>query len=337
MKIALIGNDYVQQFPLINYGGIETSIENLAHGLYNNNIDFFTICPKRSVIKEYPFEIYETEESPTFISKKNSSFYAYSVAKILENLQFDAIWSPSYWSIEPLLKFKKPIICTFQDSCEKQYGWIKKYNQVKYRFISEFQYKNWAKENWEKEISFYCHTGLEDSEFELETNKENYFLWCAGLQWGLETKGLDIFINLAKINKNYNFIAYGTGNEDLEKYLYSLNISNFLFKGALNRGQEHKNVFKKASKFIMPTQLPEAFGRTVIESFSKGTPVISSFNGSLNELILDNFNGKKCLSLDDYSEALTFNFDYNKIFIDSYKFSIINEIEKLITETKKML
>jgi glycosyltransferase involved in cell wall biosynthesis len=333
MRIALIGNDYIQQFPLQGYGGIETCVENLAQGLFENKLDFFVVCPKRSNVKDYPFEVYETEEEPTSISKKNSSYYAYSVSKVLENLKFDVIWSQSYWSIEPLLKFNKPIICTFQDSCEKQYGWIKKYEQVKYRFISQFQYKNWIKEDWEKEISFYCYTGLDNSEFELSINKEEYFLWCAGLQWGLEAKGLDIFINLAKINKNYHFIAYGSGNPELEKYLYSLKISNFEFKGALNRGHQHRNAFKKASKFIMPTNLPEALGRTVIESFSKGTPVIGSYNGALDELIINEINGKKCLSLDDYSQALEITFNYNTIFTDSYKFSTEFEIQKMLKES----
>jgi glycosyltransferase involved in cell wall biosynthesis len=333
MRIALIGNDYVQQFPLENYGGIETCVENLANGLFNENKDFFVVCPKRNFQKKYPFEIYETGETPTSISKKDSSYYAYSVAKVLENLEFDIIWSQSHWSIEPLLKFNKPIICTFHDSCEKQYGWIKKYDKVKYRFISQFQYKNWIIEDWEKTISFYCYTGLDNLEFELETNKDKYFLWCAGLQWGLEAKGLNIFLNLAKINKDKHFIAYGTGNQELENYLYNLNLQNFEFKGPLKKGGEHTEIFKKASALIMPTQIPEALGRTVIESFSKGTPVIGSNYGALNELIENGINGKKCLSLNDYSEGLSLTFNYERIFTDSYKFSVKHEINKLLKES----
>lgn len=334
MRIALIGNDYVQQFPLIDYGGIETCVENLAKGLHDNNIDFFAVCPKRNIVKEYPFEVHETEESPTSISKKNNSFYGYSVAKVLKNLKFDAIWSQSHWSVEPLLEFGKPIICTFHDSCEKQSSWIRKYKNVKYRFISKFQFDNWVTEEWEKKISFQCYTGLENSEFELETNKDKYFLWCAGLQWGLEAKGLNIFLNLAKENKDKRFVAYGTGNEELEKHLYNSNLENFEFKGALQRGQRHREIFKKASALIMPTQIPDTFPRTLIESFSKGTPVIGSNHGALDELIKDNINGKKCLSLNDYSESLSLTYDYNRIFADSSKFSVAHEINTLLEESK---
>ena len=337
MRIALIANDYVQQFPLENYGGIETCVENLAQGLFDNKADFFVVCPKRKNKKEYPFEIYETEEEPTLLSNKNSSYYAYSVAKVLKNLKFDIIWSQSNWSIDPLLFLKKPIICTFHDSCEKQYGWMKDLNKVKYRFISNFQYNNWVKEEWEKEKSFMCYTGLADSEFKLNELKKDYFLWCAGLNWGLNAKGLDIFIKLSETFKDKNFIAYGIGNKQLEEYLMNKNKtnSNFLYKGKLNRGKDHELVFSNARAFFLPTRLPEAFGRTVIESFSKGTPVYGSNYGALNELIKDNINGFKfCL------ETLSFNldhkFNYKKVFESSYIFNISQEIKTLLKESNNL-
>ena len=332
MRIALIGNDYVQQFPLIDYGGIETCVENLANGLYDNNIDFFVVCPKRTVIKDYPFEVYETEEEPVFFSKKNSSFYAYSVAKVLKNLKFDAIWSQSNWSVEPLTEFGKPIICTFHDSCEKQHGWIKKYSKVKYRFISKFQFSNWVNEDWEKEMSFQCYTGLEKSEFKLETIKKNHFLWCAGLQWGFEAKGLDTFINLAALNKKHNFIAYGSGNPQLEKYLTNLNLPNFSFMGALSRGSLHKEAFANAKALIMPTKIMDTFPRTCLEAISKGTPIIGSKMGSIPEII-NLSGGAVCENIEEYSNSLDIDFNNLDVFNKSNFFSIENEIKNLIKES----
>lgn len=335
MKIALIGNDYVQQFPLENYGGIETCVENLANGLWTEGKDFFAVCPKRNIQKRYPFEVYETEQQSTSISKKDSSYYAYSVAKVLENLEFDIIWSQSHWSIEPLLKFNKPIICTFHDSCEKQHGWVKKYDKVKYRFISKFQYNNWIINDWEKEKSFHCYTGLENEEF-FQIKKDNYFLWCAGLQWGLEAKGLDIFIDLAKANKNHEFIAYGNGNPELEKYLYSLNIPNFSFMGSLKRGDLHKKVFAQARALIMPTRIMDTFPRTCLESISKGTPIIGSNNGSIPEII-NLSGGQVCNNIEEYSKSLDINFDNTDIFNKSKQFSIENEINTLLKESSELL
>ena len=338
MKIALIANDYIQQFPLENYGGIESRVEDVAQGIFDNKIDFFVVCPKRKNKKEYPFEIYETEEEPTSLSNKNSSYYAYSVAKVLKNLKFDIIWSQSNWSIDPLLFLKKPIVCTFHDSCEKQYGWMKDLDKVKYRFISNFQYNNWVKEEWEKAKSFMCYTGLADSEFKLNESKKDYFLWCAGLNWGLNAKGLDIFIKLSETFKDKNFIAYGTGNKQLEEYLLSKNKtnSNFLYKGKLNRGENHELVFSNARAFFIPTRLPEAFGRTVIESFSKGTPVYGSNHGALNELIKDNINGFK-FCLENLTLNLDYNFDYKKVFESSHIFNIFEEIKVLLKESVKLI
>jgi glycosyltransferase involved in cell wall biosynthesis len=334
MKIALIGNDYLQQFPLENYGGIETSVENLAWGLYNQKIDFFVVVPKRQVTKEYPFKIIETECLPSNLSGKNGYFFAYQVAKILQKESFDIIWSQSHWSVEPFLNLNKPIICTFQDSIEKQNGWMHNHKYVKYRFISEFQFNNWVKYDWEKQNSFKCYTGLVDEEFDLEINKDNYFLWCAGLNWGLEAKGLDYFIKISEEYKKHNFIAYGVGNNNLENKLKAVKNSNFQFLGALNRGENHRQVFKKALGFFMPTRLPEAFGRTIIESFSKGTPVYGSNNGSLNELIEQNVNGYK-ISLDNYNINLDHNFDYKLIFEKSKKFHINKEIEYLYKKSEE--
>lgn len=334
MKIALIGNDYLEQFPLKNYGGIETSIENLAWGLYYQNKDFFVVVPKRKNQKKYPFKIIETNCYSSNITGKNGYFFGYEVAKILKQESFDIIWSQSHWSVEPLLSFKKPIVCTFQDSIEKQNGWMHKSDYVKYRFISKFQFDNWVKYDWEYKNSFICYTGLIDEEFDLEINKDNYFLWCAGLNWGLEAKGLDYFIKISEKYKNYNFIVYGTGNNELENRLKIIKNSNFEFKGSLNRGVEHKNAFKKAKGFFMPTRLPEALGRTVIESFSKGTPVYGSRNGALNELIEENVNGHKLL-LDNYDINLDYNFDYNLIFEKSQKFHINKEIEYLTKKSEE--
>ena len=332
MKIALIANDYVQQFPLESYGGIETCVENLAQGLFESKIDFFVICPKRKNKKEYPFEVYETQEEPTSITNKNSSYYAYSVAKVLKNLKFDIIWSQSNWSIDPLLSFKKPIISTFHDSCEKQYGWIKNLDRIKYRFLSKFQFNNWINDDWEKNISFQLYTGIQNEDFLFENQKDDYFLWCGGLNWGIEGKGLDVFIELAKLNKDKKFIAYGAGNKDIENHLYNLNINNFYYKGKLNRGEEHKKVFSKAKALLMPTKIMDTLPRTCLEAVSKGTPIIGSNNGSIPEII-NQTGGKVCLSLEEYSQALDLKFDYKKIFESSKIFKISEEISNLLKES----
>jgi glycosyltransferase involved in cell wall biosynthesis len=330
VKIALIGNEYEQQFPLLGYGGIETCVENLAKGLAANKNDFFVVCPKREIKLDFNFEILETKEPPAKITQRNPSYFAAEAKKLLKDLKPDVIWSQSNWSTDALQDLKIPIICTFHDSCEKKFGWVRNYDNVKYRFISKFQYSLWVKEDWEKRKSFICYTGLNDEDFDLELESENYYLWCAGLKWGMKAKGLDIFLKLAELNRDKQFRIYGSGDKEIEDHLISVQSKsdNILYKGELKRGAEHKQAFSKAKFFIMPSQIPEAFGRTTIEAMSKGTPVISTANGASPELIQD--GGFSSNDLEELNKFLNSYKDRRSVFEYSKKFHVKEEIKTLI-------
>lgn len=341
MKIALLGNDYTQQFPLIDYGGIEVCVENLAQGMLNQEIDFFTIIPKRSKKESYNFTILETEEEPTSITRKNPSYFCTQAKEIIKQEKPDIIWSQSNWSIDILQDLNIPIICTFHDSCDKKELWIKNYKHVYYRFISKFQYNNWIKEDWERKISFQCYTGLDDKEYTYinTNNNQKYFLWCAGLQWGYQAKGLDIFIELASQNPTELFIAYGSGNDQLADSLNSINLPNFKFLGPLVRGNIHQTVFGNAKALIMPTQIPDTFPRTCLEAISKGTPIIGSDKGSIPEIIESIHCGIICKNMKEYNEAIynITNINRNNIANKSKIFKIDNEVNTLIEYSKKLI
>jgi glycosyltransferase involved in cell wall biosynthesis len=345
MKLCLIGNDYTQQFPLVGYGGIEACVENLAYGLTKYpEIELFIIVPKRQDIDpntSIPFELLETEEIPTSLSRRSPETFALQVKKIVSQVQPDIIWSQSNWSADILQDLNIPLICTFHDSCNKQNNWIKSFANIRYRFLSMFQYNNWITEEWEKNISFQCYSGLVDEEYErMDPNPINkYFLWCAGLQWGLEAKGLHIFIALAENNPQYQFIAYGAGNPGLEKNLTNLSIPNFTFAGSLSRGSKHREIFGRASALIMPTQIPDTFPRTCLEAVSKGTPIIASNKGSLTEVVDYTQGGVVCNEFQDYNLALESiqSLDRQNIFNNSKQFSIHKEIDSLLSYSKKLL
>lgn len=345
MKLCLIGNDYTQQFPLVGYGGIEACVENLAYGLTKYpEINLFVIVPKRQDIDpniSMPFELLETEEIPTSLSGRSPAVFALQAKKIVSQIQPDIIWSQSNWSADILQDLNIPLICTFHDSCNKQNNWIKPFVNIRYRFLSMFQYNNWVTEEWEKNISFQCYSGLIDEEYEYMNPDptEKYFLWCAGLQWGLEAKGLHIFIELAKDNPQYKFIAYGAGNPGLEKHLANLSIPNFIFEGSLSRGSRHRQIFGQASALIMPTQIPDTFPRTCLESISKGTPIIASNNGSLSEVVNLASVGIVCDQFDDYNLAIRNIHRLNRqsVFESSKQFSIYREIDTLLSYSSNFL
>lgn len=353
MKICLIGNDYKQQLPLLGYGGIETAFEStcLALKYFKKEITPCVFVPKRLKLdnKTYDFNIIDTNYIESSISGIPPVQYALEVKDIIKksDIKPDVIWTNGSWSIGPLLELNIPIICTIMDSC----GWSDNkfiYNEkVHYRFVSKFLYDFVFKDaeqndfiNKIKTQSFWCYPGFSDDEFVFESNKEDYILWCAGLLWGLESKGLDLFIRMAKERTDLTFVAYGSYDErhtSLVSYLKqtSTELKNFEYLGPLERGDKHKKVFKKAKLFTFLTQTTEAFGMTGIEAISKGTPVLGTKNGSLPEV----YQPIGCCT-NDFKEMLSqldTTYNYQDIFNYSLKFHSKNEIQYLYNKSKSII
>lgn len=321
LKILVVGNCCLQHFPLIEYGGIESSVENLCTGMFNHfssELEFNVIVPKitqnRHVTSTYGFKIIDTEYVGCTYSNIHPTYFAQEVKNIIEKSETkpDVIWGNGDWIAKGLKDLNIPIIATIQDSGPWEDNKYIVHPNVYYRFASKFLFEYVFKDsntnsfiNAVKTRSFWCHTGLDDEEFELGTSKENYILWVAGLGWGYEGKGLDRFIELAKRLPEENFIAYGSGNDELANKLFDIsnNLKNFKFMGTLSRGEEHKKAFSKAKLFAMLTRTTEAFGRTNIEALSKGTPVLGSMSGAVPELV--NFNNVGFCS-DDIDELVCF-------------------------------
>jgi len=357
LKICIVGSCNLQQFPLIDYGGIESSVEHLCSGLHSHfkdEINFNVIVPKieknQELTSRYNFKIIETN----YIGCSNSGIhpinFALEAREIIQSSSSkpDIIWSQGDWSAKGLYDLGIPIISTIQDSGPWVEGKYIFHKNVYYRFVSKFLYDLVLEDSEKREDvrnikskSFWAHTGLDDSEFIFEPCKENYILWVAGLHWGIEGKGLDVFIELAKQLPEENFIAYGTGNEDVANYLKKVatELPNLEFRGKLMRGEEHKNAFKNAKFFVMFTRIPEAFGRTNIEALSKGTPVLGSLYGSVPELISDKNAGISSNSLEDLIKVIKDNkIDHKKCYDYALKnFHVNQEIEFLIKKSKKIL
>jgi glycosyltransferase involved in cell wall biosynthesis len=216
---------------------------------------------------------------------------------------------------------------------------MKKSRNVFYRFLSEFSYGNWVTEDWEREVSFVCHSGIVSDDYSFSSSSENYWLWVGGLRWGMKAKGLDLTMDLARKCPNQEIRVYGGGNPALENELnlHSQKYSNFRYLGELKRGSDHKEAFSKAKLFLMPTAIPDTFPRVVLESMSKGTPVLGSNFGSIPEMvgekggsIFDPFISEKDISIAESR-------DRKEVFDWSQKFSIEKEVEKLKDVSLKIL
>jgi glycosyltransferase involved in cell wall biosynthesis len=339
MRIALVGNDFLPQFPLRSYGGIEASVESLALALHKSGRDFCCIVPRRAARGSADaFEILETPCAPTSQSGRPAAEFASQAAAILRRRPADVVWSQGHWSLAPLLAVGVPVIASFHDSGPKQPGWMIDHPGVRYRFLSRFQRQCWALAGWERARSFHAHYGLGDDEFEFSAEDDGYFLWVAGLQWGWTTKGLDVFVELARRNPGRRFRAFGVGSRRiaLRLRLLGLRFRNLEFAGELRRGPRHREAFARARALVAPTRLQESFGRTVIESLSKGTPVLAFSSGALPELIGEG-TGVVTHSLDGLEHALDQRFDRSQCYRAARRFHVESELQAMLEASRRAL
>jgi glycosyltransferase involved in cell wall biosynthesis len=289
MKIVLICTGYDYEFPHPACGGSEACTEKLALGMEKQNIDFTVICPRRINKGDYKFKILETESIP--YRYDNTTRFQEEAVDIASKLNADIVLTQN--PHQKLRELKSLVLITNHGGGDGKMGgdlFLDKDN-IYYHFISKVQLERCLKNLPElKNKHFFAETSLIDEDF-FVNKPENYFLWCASLFWGFQTKGLDLFITLASYNPNYNFYAYGMGSDEIEKFLKSeveIKIPNFKFKGFLDRYTNHSEVFSKSLAYCQFSRLEESFGRTTIEALSKGVPVIHFGGGATPDLVQDN-------------------------------------------------
>ena len=102
----------------------------------------------------------------------------------------------------------------------------------------------------------YAWTCSDPDDFILRAQKENYFLWMAGTDWG-EGKGLFSAISLAK-KMRINLKIAGTGtNQSVIEQIKQQCTDKIEFVGAVN-GKEKAELLSRAKGFLLLTRLPDA-------------------------------------------------------------------------------
>ena len=336
MKIVIIASGYDYEFPHPACGGSEGCTERLAEGFHKNGYDINVICAKRENKQKYNFNILETEALPE--KHHIGSMYQDQAIDIALSLNPDLVITQSFhWKLNTL---KCPVFINVHGGGDGQLGENnQRNNNIHYKFISNTQMERCIKNKPELgNNSFLCYTSLSDEDF-MYSLKGEYFLWCASLFWGFETKGLDLFIELSNMFPEYEFIAYGMGDGKIEKFLkeeIEPKYKNFKFNGFLDRYKNHKEVFSKAIAFCQFSRLQESFGRTTIEAMSKGVPVIYFNSGATPELVQNNgiFVNQKQQLTSAIEEVQ--KIDRKKVFDYSKKFHVDEEIKTIINYYSKI-
>jgi glycosyltransferase involved in cell wall biosynthesis len=102
-------------------------------------------------------------------------------------------------------------------------------------------------------------------------------------------KGLQVLLD-AFVKTKHNLIIIGDGPLKTTVEEYASSYGNINYKGRLTH-KETLNEIKKASSLVFPSIWYEGMPMTIVEAFSTGTPVISSFIGAMESMIVDKYNG----------------------------------------------
>ncbi len=113
-----------------------------------------------------------------------------------------------------------------------------------------------------------------------------YYIYVGRLS---EEKGIDILLKSFR-NSCRRLVIVGTG--PLVRMVESFVVENpntvYVGKRSLSEIYE---LISKAKALIFPSKWLEPFGRTIVEAFAHGTPVIASAMGGITELVTDYYNG----------------------------------------------
>lgn len=340
LDIVLVANELFQQFPLIGYGGIETTVQISAGALHAMRLPFWVITPGRAhPVPRYPYDVLETPVAPNGRGGLAHEFVMQGIALMAAradaaggNLtRVDAahaaagsapadsdtpelvVWGQSDWSQAfSMAAGVAAMIASHHDGNGAVKGWDRQLPRVGHRFLCDNQRDQWVRRDDAYNIArtrIVGHGMPSDEFFTCEDG--GYFLWVASLDWGWEEKGLHIFVESARRDPSHTYVAYGGGRRGLVDRLLALNkeLPNFHYRGELLRGEEHTRTFCEATAFFMPTQLSESFGMTVIEALAKGVPVITSTRGAPADILRvpgrkgDSPYGAACDSMEEYAAA----------------------------------
>src|SRR5690606_4560626 len=115
---------------------------------------------------------------------------------------------------------------------------------------------------------------------------EDYYIFVGRLS---TEKGVDVLLS-SFINSNRKILIIGEG--PLKEVVISALQDNpniqYLGKKGLN---ETYKLISEAKALIQPSKCHESFGRTIIEAFAHGTPVLAARLGGMTELINEGENG----------------------------------------------
>lgn len=297
MRIAQIAPLWIP-VPPYTYGGTELVISWLCNELVRRGHEVTLFATEDSKTQAKLVPIWPRS---LWRAKLNAPHAVFSLLyEKLISLQdnFDIIHDHCEWYTTPYSKFLKPPIVTtlHHPLTEETIILYKKFPNINFVAISKNQKKSAPGINIVKTI----YHGLPIEKYEFNAKPKNYLLWLSKI---MPQKGIAEAIDIAKL-AGENLIISGNIPPEQGDY-FDFRIKSLIdakkiqFVGAADFPKKVE-LLKNAKAFIFPVKRPEPFGLVVIEAMACGTPVISSKQGSMPELIE---NGKTGFLVNNIEEA----------------------------------
>jgi len=133
---------------------------------------------------------------------------------------------------------------------------------------------------------------LKQEEFNISPNYQNkgYFLYVGRVD---REKGINTLIQaMENLPEDIKLHIVGTGYdmERLKELVGDLRLNNIIFRGYLS-GDKLNKEYENCIATVLPCNWFEVFGRTILESFLHGKPVIASNIAAIPEIVEHNVNG----------------------------------------------
>ncbi len=149
----------------------------------------------------------------------------------------------------------------------------------------------------------YVYNGIDPDEFIYSETKDDYFFFIVGGINRAEKKGLDIALAIAK-QTGIRLLVAGSSDDPAALQIFGdrCKAHGATFVGQVS-GTQKAELFAGAKAVLFPSQYNEACPLVLAESLMSGTPIITSANGAMPEL-MEASVGCVCDTIDDYVRAI---------------------------------
>lgn len=169
------------------------------------------------------------------------------------------------------------------------------YASISNQHVCMGMHKEERDDYWHETAIYPMANSLKD--FKCTEKKDDYHLFMGRTNI---TKGITIFLDIARHFPDENFILAGQGGLSQVNNTLPPNVKHV---GLLNRKQRTEYL-QKAKSVISPSYYAEPFGLTAIEANLSGTPIICTDHGGYTESVIEGVTGFRCSYFSDFVNAI---------------------------------